>query len=58
MKDLVGQNLGGYAILELLGVGGMGAVFKARQPVLDRIVALKVIAPDVAKDAAYIARFQ
>jgi formylglycine-generating enzyme required for sulfatase activity/tRNA A-37 threonylcarbamoyl transferase component Bud32 len=56
--NLVGQTLGGYAVLEQIGVGGMGAVFKARQPVLDRIVALKVIAPQVAQDAAYIARFQ
>ncbi|MFA6563499.1 MAG: protein kinase, partial [Verrucomicrobiia bacterium] len=58
MTDLVGQTLGGYAVLEQLGEGGMGAVFKARQPVLDRIVALKVIAPQVAQDPSYIARFQ
>jgi len=58
MTDLVGQTLGGYAVLEQLGAGGMGAVFKARQPVLDRIVALKVIAPQMAQDAEYVARFQ
>jgi hypothetical protein len=58
MKDLVGQTLGGYAVLEQLGAGGMGAVFKAKQPVLDRIVALKVIAPQVAQDSSFIARFQ
>ncbi|MCX6907936.1 MAG: serine/threonine-protein kinase [Verrucomicrobia bacterium] len=58
MTDLVGQTLGGYAVLEQLGAGGMGAVFKARQPVLDRIVALKVIAPQMAQDSSYIARFQ
>ena len=58
MTNLVGQTLGGYAVLEQLGEGGMGAVFKARQPVLDRIVALKVISPLVAQDPDYIARFQ
>ena len=58
MKDLVGQKLGGYAIIEVLGTGGMGAVFKARQPVLDRLVALKVIAPAVAKNPGFVARFQ
>ncbi|MCX6901105.1 MAG: SUMF1/EgtB/PvdO family nonheme iron enzyme [Verrucomicrobia bacterium] len=58
MTDLVGQTLGGYAVLELLGKGGMGAVFKARQPVLDRIVALKVITSRAAEDPAYIARFR
>ncbi|MBI5395746.1 MAG: SUMF1/EgtB/PvdO family nonheme iron enzyme [Verrucomicrobia bacterium] len=51
-------QIGGYTITALIGGGGMGAVYKARQPVLDRDVALKVIAPEVAKDAAYIARFQ
>ncbi len=58
MTKLVGQTLGGYAVLEQLGTGGMGAVFKAKQPVLDRVVALKVIAPQVAQDPSFVARFQ
>ena len=41
--DLVGQKLGDFEILSLIGTGGMGAVFLARQVSLDREVALKVI---------------
>ena len=53
----VGETFGGYAIESLLGRGGMGAVYLATHARLARKVALKVIAPELAHDEGFRARF-
>jgi CheY-like chemotaxis protein len=53
--DLV---MGNYEILDRLGAGGMGTVFKARHRRMKRIVALKVLSPEVAREEAFAQRFQ
>ncbi len=58
MAELSGQTFAGYEILAKLGEGGFGAVYKARQPNLNRLVALKILAPHLAADADFVARFK
>lgn len=53
-----GLVLGNYTILEKLGQGGMGMVLKAQHARMKRLVALKVLSPDVTKSAELLARFQ
>ena len=55
--NLAGQTFGEFEILEKLGEGGMGAVYKGRQSALKRIVAIKVLQPSLATDPEYVCRF-
>src|ERR1700730_10576642 len=53
-----GTRLGAYEILSLLGAGGMGGVYRGRDPKLGRELAIKVLPEAVAQDAERLARFE
>ena len=56
--SMVGKTLGNFECTSLIGKGGMGEVYRAKDQKLDRDVAIKVLPEEFAKDADRIARFQ
>ena len=58
LEDLAGRRIGRYEVIALLGQGGMAAVYRARDTVLQRDVALKVLYPQFLGDATLVERFR
>ncbi len=58
MAGLIGRTIGLYQIVEEIGQGSMATVYRAYRPLLDRYVAVKVLAEELSHNAAAIERFQ
>lgn len=57
-EDLTGRAIRGYALSERIGIGGMGSVYRAVQPNVEREVAVKIILPAFANHPDFIRRFE
>ncbi|MBP7863819.1 serine/threonine protein kinase [bacterium] len=55
---MLGAEIDKYKIIEVLNAGGMGIVFKARQKIMDRDIALKLLPPELAKDEVNLQRLE
>ena len=58
MESLIEKKIGNYKILEVVGKGGMGTVFKGIDIALERQVAMKRMDPTLAKDESFLGRFK
>ena len=56
-RDLVGQTIGGCRVLERIGGGGMGTIYKVQQISMDRVVALKVLSASLVTDQNFVKQF-
>lgn len=56
--DLIGKEVGGYIVESPVGEGGMGLVYRARHPILNRHFAIKVLRPEAAADARISENFE
>lgn len=57
-SSFIGKLLDNYRIIENIGIGGMGVVFKAIHIKLDKLVAIKMIAPGLSMNENFLKRFQ